>query len=472
MNRKLFTYSATRAQRVPTSVVKRVGWPAFLLARYGTVRWVMSFASALTLWTASAHVALAQTSGGIAPGVQQASRAPRRAIEPIDAPTNIAALRRAAAAPGIRDDVSRPPRTQSCVAMANTGLPVLPAGLNEQVVSIPIPGSGRQTLVTTIFKPDGNGPFQMVVFNHGKERGDPRAQPRSRPLPFAREFVRRGYVVVAPNRQGFAQSGGTYVDHGCDVADNGLAQAQDVAATIAYMSTQPYIDARHIVVAGASHGGLTTIAYGQQPQRGVHGLLNFAGGLRQDACNGWQHNLTHAFATYGGKARLPSLWFYGENDALWSPQLVAQMYSAYVAGGAHAELVDFGFYKDNAHRIVGDRDGVALWWPPTQQFLARIGMPTAVRYRVEDAPAAQPTGYASIDAIDAVPYLNGSGREGYATFLKQYPSRAFAVSDSGAWSWAEGGDNPVSVALDNCQKHSRDPCQLYAVDNAVVWAGR
>ncbi|MEJ2767393.1 hypothetical protein [Mycetohabitans sp. B46] len=99
-------------------------------------------------------------------------------------------------------------------------------------------------------------------------------------------------------------------------------------------------------------------------------------------------------------------------------------------------------------------------------------MPTAVRYRVEDAPAAQPTDYALIDAIEAVPSLNGSGREGYATFLKQYPSRAFAVSDSGAWSWAEGGGNPVSVALDNCQKHSRDPCQLYAVDHVVVWSGR
>jgi dienelactone hydrolase len=351
-------------------------------------------------------------------------------------------------------------------------LPPLPSNLNEQVVSIPIPGTNGEALETTIFKPDGNGPFPLIVFNHGKERGDPRLQSRSRPLPFAREFVRRGYVVVAPNRRGFAQSSGTYVEHGCDVADNGLVQAQDVATTIDFMTRQPYVDGSRIVVAGASHGGLTTIAYGQKPQPGVRGLLNFAGGLRQDACPAWKENLTHAFATYGDKVRLPSLWFYGENDSFWSPGLVAQMYGAYVHGGAHAQLVDFGVYKDNAHRIVGDRDGVAVWWPHAQQFLAQIGMPTAVRYRVDDTPMPRPTGYATIDAVNAVPFVNESGREGYEAFLKQYPSRAFAVSDSGAWSWAEGGDDPVSVALDNCQKHSGHPCHLYAVNSTVVWAGR
>ena len=62
-------------------------------------------------------------------------------------------------------------------------------------------------------------------------------------------------VVVVPNRRGFAGSGGDYTGHGCDVEANGFAQAQDVAATIAYMSQQAYVDKTHIVVAGTSHGG-------------------------------------------------------------------------------------------------------------------------------------------------------------------------------------------------------------------------
>jgi len=122
------------------------------------------------------------------------------------------------------------------------------ARLNEQIIRVPVDADGDVTLQTTIYKPDGPGPFPMIVFNHGKIPGDPRMQERSDPLPFAREFVRRGYVVVAPNRQGFGQSGGVYQQDGCDVERNGMSQAGDVAATIDYMSKQPYVDATHIVV--------------------------------------------------------------------------------------------------------------------------------------------------------------------------------------------------------------------------------
>jgi dienelactone hydrolase len=474
VNRGLFTQATVRAVRASTSVFRLARAPA-LSGTLSSARYcALSFASVVTLSAACTHGALAQTSGGIPPGIEQAGESPTRPVERIDTLAAIAALQRGRSGSKTRSlsdaDAMRTREHQQ--DMTDATLPSLPADLNEQVIAIPVPGADGEALETTIFKPNGNGPFPVVVFNHGKERGDPRMQSRSRPLPFAREFVRRGYVVVAPNRRGFAQSGGTYAETGCNVADNGLMEAQDVATTVAFMTTQPYVDANHIVVAGASHGGLTTMAYGENPQPGVRGLLNFAGGLRQEACATWQKDLTHAFATYGDKVRLPSLWFYGDNDSFWSPELVSRMFSAFVQGGAHADLVDFGTYKDNAHRLVGDRDGVAIWWPHTQQFLVQIGMPTAVRYRIDDTPLPAPTGYATIDAINAVPFVNENGREGYETFLKQFPSRAFALSDSGAWSWAEGGDDPVSVALDNCQKHSHDPCHLYAVNNAVVWAGR
>ncbi|TKC89428.1 hypothetical protein FAZ69_10840 [Trinickia terrae] len=349
--------------------------------------------------------------------------------------------------------------------------PKVGADLNEQILRIPVDASGSVTLETTIFKPDGPGPFPMVVFNHGKIQGDPREQARSRPIAFAREFVRRGYVVVAPNREGFAGSGGTYQQEGCDVERNGIAQADDVAAAIDYMSKQAYVDARHIVVAGSSHGGLTTMAYGVNAAPGVHGLINFSGGLRQDACTGWQRNLTQAFETYGEHTQAPSLWLYGDNDSVWSPALSAQMYAAYAAHGARAQMVDFGAYKNDAHRLVVDRDGVPIWWPAVEAFLARIGMPTSVQYRVDEPSMPKASGYAALDAVNAVPFLDASGRAGYENFLKQYPTRAFAVSDSGAWSWAEGGDNPMALAIQNCEKEGAGACHLYAVNDKVVWNG-
>jgi len=325
-------------------------------------------------------------------------------------------------------------------------LPVVDANLNESVIEVP---SGDVSLETTLFKPDGPGPFPMVIFNHGKLPGNAHDQTRARPIAFAREFVRHGYVVVVPNRRGFAQSGGEYTGNGCDVEANGFTQARDVAATVAYMDKQSFVDSQHVVVAGASHGGLVTMAYGARDAReaeGVRGLINFSGGLRQDECPGWQKNLTSAFGEYGEHVKLPSLWMYGTND--------------------------FGAYKHDAHRLVGDRDGVAIWWPRVKTFLEDVGMPTDRQYQVSDPQAPSPTGYATVDAVTAVPFLDEHGREGYENFLHQYSSRAFAVSDSGAWSWAEGGDDPMSVALNGCQKQSSDPCRLYAVNNAVVWNDR
>jgi dienelactone hydrolase len=348
----------------------------------------------------------------------------------------------------------------------------LPAArLNETIIDIPVDASGKVVLETTIYKPDGPGPFPMIVFNHGKIKGDPHKQARSEPLPLAREFVRRGYVVVAPNRRGFARSGGTYEGYGCNVKHNGIGQAADVAATVDFMSKQPYVDAQHIVVAGVSHGGLATMAYGTEAAPGVRGLINFSGGLRQNACTGWQDNLTRAFGAYGEKARVPSLWLYGANDSVWPSTLSTKMFAAYTANGASAKMVDFGTYKNDAHRLVGDREGARVWWPSVEAFLARVGMPTQVQYRVADPEPPKPTGYAAIDSVNAVPFLDESGRNGYRNFLKQHPSRAFAISGSGAWSWAEGGDDPMSVAVANCQKQSSDPCRLYAVDNSVVWKG-
>ncbi|KLU22874.1 DeoR faimly transcriptional regulator [Caballeronia mineralivorans PML1(12)] len=356
--------------------------------------------------------------------------------------------------------------------VVDPSLPVVDASLNESVIQIP---SGDVTLETTIFKPDGAGPFPMIVFNHGKLPGNAHEQPRARPLAFAREFVRHGYVVVVPNRRGFAESGGEYAGNGCNVEANGFSQARDVAATVAYMEKQPFVDTKHVVVAGASHGGLVTMAYGArdvQEAKGVRGLINFSGGLRQDECPGWQKNLTSAFGEYGEHVKLPSLWMYGSNDSVWEGNLPDEMFASYSAHGAKADMINFGAYKNDAHRLVGDRDGVAIWWPRVKTFLADIGMPTDRQYQVSVPQAPTPTGYASVDTVTAVPFLDERGREGYQNFLHQYSSRAFAVSDSGAWSWAEGGDDPISVALSGCQKQSSDPCRLYAVNNAVVWNDR
>jgi dienelactone hydrolase len=198
---------------------------------------------------------------------------------------------------------------------------VLDRALNEQVVMVPaVSGDQMVELETTIFKPPGNGPFPLVIMNHGKALGNPRNQGRDRFLVLSREFVKRGYAVVIPMRKGFAKSTGDYVDPGCDMTAHGQLQAEDLQGTLAFLRTQSWADNDRIVVAGQSYGGLTAMAFGTHQAPGVRGLINFAGGLKMHggSCQ-WQQSLVNAFASYGAHSRLPSLWFYGANDHHLAP---------------------------------------------------------------------------------------------------------------------------------------------------------
>lgn len=339
---------------------------------------------------------------------------------------------------------------------------MVPAGA-EQAVS----------LETTLFKPDGDGPFPLLVINHGKAPGDPRLQSRDRFIHMASAFVRRGYAVMVPMRSGFAQSTGSYADHGCDMTANGYTQANDVRDAIRYARGLPWVDAERIVVAGQSYGGLATMALATQAIPGVRGVMNFAGGLRVHGgpCD-WQGALVRAFGDYGRRSKVHSLWMYGANDSYFGPQLVGRMHRAYVKAGGSAQLVAYGDFKRDAHTMLASRDGEKIWLPEAERFLRRIGMPSRERYAVADeAPAPAKNEYAAVDDVAAIPYLAGHGREAYRAFLQRQLPRAFAVSATGAWGWAEEGEDPSRSALAACQSKSQQPCRLYSVDDYVVWPG-
>jgi dienelactone hydrolase len=306
--------------------------------------------------------------------------------------------------------------------------------------------------------------------NHGKDRGDPHNQNRDRFLAMSREFVKRGYAVAVPMRRGFAKSTGNYSDFGCNMTDNGQLQADDVEAALTALVKNPWVDRDRIIVAGQSYGGLATMAFGTRQFPGVRGLLNFAGGLRVDGdrCD-WKASMISAFASYGARTRLPSLWFYGENDSYFDHRLAERLLQAYQSVGGASHLIAFGGFKNDAHGMVGSRDGVPIWLPETERFLKSLGMPTEPVVAIANTPRPPSTTFSSVDNITAVPYLSSKGRAAYGDYLKKSAPRAFAVSASGAWSWAEEGDDPSDRALTSCQKNSTTTCQLYSIDNDVVW---
>lgn len=362
----------------------------------------------------------------------------------------------------------------SWVGSATAQMVPLDARLNEQVIQIPKPGLFTLNLETTLYKPDGDGPFPLVVINHGKALGNPRFQGRYRPALAARFFLQRGYAVLVPMRQGFSKSEGNYINPHCNVESNGRVQAEDVKAVLDYATAQPWVNKDQILVVGQSHGGWTTLAFGTLNYPGVRGLVNFAGGLRQDQCPGWESALARAAGGYGKGTRVPSLWFYGDNDSYFSPDTFRRMFDNYVAAGAPAKLVAFGTFGSDAHAMFGSRQGADIWQARVEAFMKELGLPTEVVFpkfaSQPPLPVPPATNFAALTDVDKVPYIRASGREGYKTFLtKQFP-RAFAISASGAWGWAEQGDDPLQRALDNCNRHAKTtPCRLYAVDDQVVW---
>ena len=346
--------------------------------------------------------------------------------------------------------------------------------LNEEVLSIPKKVSlFTLQLETTLYKPSTGGPFPVVVINHGKSPGDSRFQARYRPTSAVRFFLQRGYAVVVPMRQGFSKSDGMYIGGGCNVQSNGIAQAQDVKAVLDHVVQQPWANPQQILVAGQSHGGWTTLAFGREKYPGVRGLINFAGGLKQESCMAWESGLANAAGEYAQQTSLPSLWFYGDNDSYFSQATYRSMYDKYTAAGGQAELIAFGLFGSDAHAMFGSRNGEAIWQPPVQAALKKWGLPFEVIFPEYGAPTPTsvppPSGFADLQDVKAIPHVGDKGREGYRQFLTKAFPRAFVVSPSGRWSWAETGEDPLKRALENCQKNSDQLCRLYAVDDQVVW---
>jgi hypothetical protein len=87
------------------------------------------------------------------------------------------------------------------------------------------------------------------------------------------------------------------------------------------------------------------------------------------------------------------------------------------------------------------------------------------------------TRFASVGDVTAVPAINERGREVYRNWLKQRHPRAFVVASNGAffsvWGMAvtdiPGLSDPTTRAMQRCARLRGVVCQVYAINNSVVW---
>ena len=85
-------------------------------------------------------------------------------------------------------------------------------------------------------------------------------------------------------------------------------------------------------------------------------------------------------------------------------------------------------------------------------------------------PAPDPTGFAAIDNVLAIPYISEGGRAGYLKYLTLRKPKAFAIAPDGTWSASSLGLDPVAASMSACGK-THSGCRLYAVDDKIVWSG-
>jgi dienelactone hydrolase len=264
--------------------------------------------------------------------------------------------------------------------------------MESSIIKVDVDGT---EINVCFYRPDGPGPFPLLVMSHGSPRnaGD-RAHFGAKTLRMQAEaYVTNGVAVAVPIRRGYGGHG-RYVEGfgGCDHPDYysaGFAGAEDIDATVAALKKRADIAASRVVLMGVSAGGWASLAAGTKG--GVLGVVNFAGGRGSrgpdEVCG--EAELMHAAAVYGGASHVPELWIYSENDQSYGPAIAHRLFEAFTKAGGQAIFVAAPPYSDDGHKYFDD---VTSWKPGVDDFLQRIGFvqPKAVqssRFKVQSPRA-------------------------------------------------------------------------------------
>ena len=244
-------------------------------------------------------------------------------------------------------------------------------------------------LETVLYKPNRQGPFPLLVFNHGATHNgrDPRKfRDTWTSFMLASAFVDKGVMVAFPQRRGRGRSEGLYDEgfardrrqgYSCDRArsqrglDRGLA---DIEAAVAVLRLRPDVRGGPILIGGQSRGGLLSVAYAARHPDHVLGVINFVGGWLAETCS-TAEAVNKELLRRGAVYPRPTLWLYGRSDETFPIEHSRANFDAFVHAGGKGQFYDLPVPKSTpGHLLISWPE---RWLPPVEQYLTEIGLPSA-----------------------------------------------------------------------------------------------
>jgi carboxymethylenebutenolidase len=242
--------------------------------------------------------------------------------------------------------------------------------------------SGGLRIQAYLYRPEGDGPFPAVIYNHGSRSGRERQS-----VPFehiGRLLTGAGYVALVSERRGYGRSDGlTWPEdvgrkHGRVVARLD-EETDDVLAAVDFLLAQAFVDAKRLGVMGWSFGGIVTMfAVSRSSVFAV--AVDQAGGALT-----WNGNpdVRTALTVAAQKSTTPTLLQVAENDRTTdSITTVAKIlekrgvrhrmviYPPFAGGGSQS----FGTGAPG-HLVFAER-GTSVWSADVLEFLGRYLTPT------------------------------------------------------------------------------------------------
>ncbi len=230
-------------------------------------------------------------------------------------------------------------------------------------------------LEATLYKPAGDGPFPIVIFNHGSSGGPIPAGYTEKAAGLASVLTVRGISLLVPMRRGRGKSEGGNGEEPSPCTVEGARQGVEYAsaaldATFDYLRKQSWVALDKVVLAGHSRGGILSVIYAAEHPGVSMGVINFSGGWKDDACGPTDINIALLEAA-ARRPRFPSLFLYAQGDGFYSDASMHRYAQVFRAADGDVDFKWFQLGNTNGHLLF--QRARSVWERDVSAFLARIG---------------------------------------------------------------------------------------------------